>query len=190
MINPNIAKIISPDVHPRLTHDTSKGGPKANVVGEYDFLVVRIVTNDDASLLNETELTDYVFGTYGDPVNLKSQYGACSHGKYTANKSPDRIGNSTNITQGVVTITVDANATLGHKVIRNLVTDEINAQFGVSHPRDITDHGLYSMPPGAASGGAYAFLNGWLSVYPNIRVTKISAQMVRKFATAIVFRVI
>ena len=190
MINPNTAKIISPDVHPRLTHDRTKSGAAVKTVGESEYLVVRVIATDGSTTLSESELGDAVFGYNGDPVNLKSQYGLCSHGKNIVVESPDRTGDSTNISQGVVTITVDVSTSQGDVAMRNAVTNEINAQFGVSSPTQITNHALYCMPPNTMGGIAYAFIYGWMSVYSDTWCRPVSAQMVRKFATAIVFQVI
>ena len=180
MINPNTAKIVTPDVHPRLTHDKTQKGLRANAIGEYEYLVVRVIAIDDSTTLSESQLGDSVFGTNGDPVNIKSQYGLCSHGKNIVVESADRIGNSTNIFQGVVTITVNVTTSEGDAVMRNEITSEINAQFGVSHPMELTDHALYCIPPNTMSGIAYAFIYSWMSVYSDIWCASVSTQMVRK----------
>lgn len=47
-------------------------------------LAIRVKAGPDyMSEANATELSDSVFGTYGDPVNLVSQFDACSFGKLT-----------------------------------------------------------------------------------------------------------
>ena len=55
-------------------------------------LVVRVIASDDSTTASEEELSDSVFGTYGDEVNLKSQYEACSHGKMKIFPAPVRNG--------------------------------------------------------------------------------------------------
>ena len=42
-------------------------------------LVVRVVANDSSTTASADQLSDSVFGTNGDLVNLKTQYAACSH---------------------------------------------------------------------------------------------------------------
>lgn len=42
-------------------------------------LVVRVVANDSSTTSSAYQLSDSVFGTNGDLVNLKTQYAACSH---------------------------------------------------------------------------------------------------------------
>ena len=180
MIDPNTATIITPDVHPRLSHDEGKDGPGVTAIGEFEYLVVKVIASDGSNSLSENELADAVFGTYGDPVNIKSQYGLCSHGKNVVVESEDRSGTSTNISQGVVTITVDVSTSEGDAVMRNAVTSEINAQFGVSSPTALADHALYCLPPNTMGGIAYAFINSWMSVYSDTWCRPVSAQMVRK----------
>jgi len=59
---------------------------------EKTVLVVRVIATDGATTATEAELSDSVFGTDGDPVNLKSQYEACSHDKMKILPAPSRAG--------------------------------------------------------------------------------------------------
>ena len=47
--------------------------------GTKTVLVVRVVSNDSSTTASANQLSDSVFGTNGDLVNLKTQYAACSH---------------------------------------------------------------------------------------------------------------
>jgi len=47
--------------------------------GTKTVLVVRVVANDSSTTSSADQLSDSVFGTNGDLVNLKTQYAACSH---------------------------------------------------------------------------------------------------------------
>ena len=47
--------------------------------GTKTVLVVRVVANDSSTTASAAQLSDSVFGTNGDLVNLKTQYAACSH---------------------------------------------------------------------------------------------------------------
>lgn len=85
---------------------------------------------------NAAELSDDVFGTSGDVMNLKTGYEQCSHGQLTINPG----GSANGIVNGVTSITVDTATTLGNdEAMRNAVTAAINAQFGVSNPTQIAD---------------------------------------------------
>jgi hypothetical protein len=51
------------------------------MTGTKRVLVIRAVAADRATTASESMLSDDIFGTNGDPVNLKSQYNQCSDGK-------------------------------------------------------------------------------------------------------------
>ena len=53
-------------------------------------LVVRVEAADGATTATQAQLSDSVFGNGVDPVNLKSQYEACSHNELMINKAADR----------------------------------------------------------------------------------------------------
>ena len=50
-------------------------------------LVVRVVAPDRQTTASQSALSDSVFGNGNDPLNLKSQYEACSHNKLIINKA-------------------------------------------------------------------------------------------------------
>ena len=50
-------------------------------------LVVRVEAPDSQTTASQTTLSDSVFGNGRDPLNLKSQYEACSHNKLIINKA-------------------------------------------------------------------------------------------------------
>lgn len=144
----------------------------SSTIGTRSVLAVRVIASDGQYGFDEAVLSDEVFGTSGDPVNLVSQYKACSFDQL--NFAPaQRPG----ITDGVVTITVSTSTTEGDAVMRNAITDEINRVFGVSSPRNIADHVMYCLPSGTMEGIAYAYINSWNSVYSNEWCNYVSGQM-------------
>jgi hypothetical protein len=48
------------------------------VTGTRSVLAVKVIAADGAYSFDEATLSDEVFGSSGDPVNLVSQYKACS----------------------------------------------------------------------------------------------------------------
>jgi len=78
-----------------ITHDTelkfdtqhaigSEGRRRlATSTGNKDVLVVRVVTTDAQPTATTAQMSDAIFGTGGDPVNLKSQYEGCSANQIT-----------------------------------------------------------------------------------------------------------
>lgn len=51
--------------------------------GNKNVLVVRVSTADSQPTASAAEMSDSIFGTNGDPVNLKTQYEGCSAGRIT-----------------------------------------------------------------------------------------------------------
>jgi len=152
----------------------------AIVTGEKTVLVVRVVSNNGtgpSTSSNEESVSNKVFGNDIDPVNLASQYKACSHGKLNIIKAPDRTGKSTSISNGVVTVTVSTTTGEGDVAMRNAITNELNSEFDVSHPTELADHAMYCLPPETMGGIAYAFINSWMSVYSDEWCNSVSAQM-------------
>ena len=152
------------------------------VTGDKTVLVVKIIVSDGATTFDESELSNSVFGNSVDPVNLKSQYLACSHGKLNFNKAAARTksggaSGGTSIANGAVTVSLPSRVVAdGDGVIRNAVTMELNAMFGVS-ATSLANHLMYCMPLGAMSGIAYAYINSWNSVFSNQWCTYVSGQM-------------
>lgn len=140
---------------------------------EMSLLVVRVIAKDGSTSASEDQLSDSVFGTDGDSVNLKSQYSACSHGKWIINPAQGFAG----ITNGVTTVEVDTNTSEGDETMRNDITNALKAKFGVTSPTQIADYVMYCLPSGTMSGIAYAFVNSWMSVYSNEWCTFVSAQL-------------
>ena len=136
-------------------------------------LAVRVIHNGSGSLGAPTDsaaaISDDIFGTGSDPVNLASQYSTCSHGQLNFQPRADLTGNSdVNIVDGVVEVTVntDCSTTPCDSTMRNDVNSALNTAFGVSASQ-LADHVMQCLPNNAMNGIAYAYVNSWLSVYKN-----------------------
>ena len=152
------------------------------VTGSRSVLVVRVIASDGQTGFSEAQLSNSVFGTSGDPVNLKSHYAACSHGRLNFQTTSDRTKtgggvDATNISLGATTVNVAVSTTEGDGVMRNAISSALNAQFGVSSPSVLANHVMYCLPPNTMSGIAYAYINSWNSVYSNQWCTYVSGQM-------------
>ncbi|KAL9188583.1 hypothetical protein ACHAXT_006961 [Thalassiosira profunda] len=137
-------------------------------------LVVRVIGADAATTASESELSDSVFGTDGDPVNLRSQYRDCSHGQQIFDPTTYN-----GITDGAVTVTI-ANTISGtsDSTIRQAALDQLKVDFGVSSASALADHVLICIPPGTASSWiGYGYVNSWLTVYNDNWCTYPSIQM-------------
>ncbi|KAL7572939.1 hypothetical protein ACA910_007445 [Epithemia clementina (nom. ined.)] len=193
-----------------LNVDNSRGRPSdlfqqgkhgrslvGNAIGSRTFLVVKIVAKDPnkggapASISQtEAQLSDRVFGTSGDLVNLKTQYEACSQGLYTV--TPATVGNPKTdkyyIQNGVVTVEVDTNVTQGRLANSNAAINKLKQMFnlGSQSPQNIlANHFLFCMPPGTTTDGgstklmniATATTGGWQTWFLGDWCTYPSAQM-------------
>ena len=61
----------------------------ATVTGNKPVLAVRVIGADSSTTANMTEISDSIFGTNGDPVNLKSQFASCSFNKLNITPAPN-----------------------------------------------------------------------------------------------------
>ena len=154
------------------------GSKLASVIGTRTVLVVRVIATNDSTTANEATLSDGVFGTSGDPVNLKSQYAACSRDQLIFNKANDRTGNTgRKISNGVTTMNVNVSTGDGNRAMRSAITNALNTEFGVTNPNQLANHVMYCYPPNTMSGIAYAYINSWNSVYSDNWCRYVSVQL-------------
>lgn len=128
--------------------------------GTKTFLAVRIVTKDSQTTANMVEISDSIFGTNGDPVNLKSQYEGCSHQNFMV----EMATTDNRIVKGVLEIEVDIDSDgKDDGDVRDAVRDELEAMYDVD---GTFDHVMLCLPPGTKGDWiGYAYMNDWLSVY-------------------------
>ena len=165
-------ELVLPQGPPGLSNKPNRNRKLAVTTGARTVLAVRVIAADAATTSSTAFISDKVFGTSGDQVNLKSQYEACSRGKITVNPAV-----RTGITDGVVEVVVPTSVGEGDVAMRNAITNALNAQFGVSSPSQLANHVMYCLPSGTMSGIAYAFVNSWMSVYSNNWCNYPSGQM-------------
>jgi len=168
--------VLSNDVDNLVFGEVPKMRGSSTTVGNKEILALRIIASDASTTLSEADISDALFGTYGDPVNLKSQYGACSYGKLTCNAA-----DTGNIVNGVHTVTITDSVIGAHhrpivdaavyqaKVDLNLTSLGISSKF---------DHVMVIIPPGTSGHWhAAAHVNSWLSFYNDIKFSYVSFQM-------------
>lgn len=155
-------------------------------------LVVRVKDVGDI-LATETspsaaELSDKVFGTYGKPFNMASQFDACSFGKFKL--SPVTLWNEIDpplSDAGVYTVEITASSK-NRGMVQNDITKQLNLDWNYAAlPGDVNtapdstvpfDFIMYCLPPGTDGGWfAYAYLNSWLSVYNDVNCGYVSFLM-------------
>jgi hypothetical protein len=114
-------------------------------------------------------MSDNVFGTGNDQVNLKSQMFDCSHGQLNiipgpVNEPSARIADAPGVIE--VSIPISFNNTRG--TVRNAITTAVQNKLGLTLPGPY-DQVMYSVKgcyyPGDCGWAAYAYINSWNSVY-------------------------
>ena len=139
--------------------------------GNKPMLVVK-VTDVNGLAQDETPavISDDVFGTSGDTVNLKSQMNACSMGRLTiipGDNNSGRISQSVYSAPGVISVTIGVSLeTKSPTEIRNAVTTAVQKKLGVTLPGPYKNV-IYVLETCYVDCGwaAYAFVNGWNSIY-------------------------
>jgi len=150
----------------------------ASVEGDMKILIVRVVARDVAVSFTEEELSDGIFGTFGDSVNLKSQYDSCSYGKVNVIPVADQI--EPKVTNGVVTMNIDMKVNGADSSTVEFAVKDKYYDMGFSQP-DVGGYVVFCIPSGTTFGGdywiGYAYINSWESFYNDDWCTYVSIQM-------------
>lgn len=117
--------------------------------GVKKVLVIRAVASDKSTTASEAQLSDDIFGTTGDPINLKSQYQACSDGKLVFEPVTT---NALVGTDGVYTVTLPTTNVTGasDSVIRTAMINKATADLGSL--TSIANYVMLCLPPGTTGG--------------------------------------
>jgi hypothetical protein len=144
----------------------------ANATITKTVLVVRVIAADTNTTKTVSELSDDVFGTYGDAKNLVTRYNTVSYGQRLFTPA---VG--THIVDGVVEVTIpNTVAGTSDSTIKNAVLTAGQSLFGVPLS-DVADHVMLALPPGTAGDWvAYAYMDDYLSVYNDTWISSVSAQ--------------
>jgi len=149
-------------------------GRRRLMEGEKKILIVRGEFPDASTALSTSLLSDSILGTYGDPVNLASQYSDCSYEKLRFIKVPDGTTfNEIASEEGAITVTGSETVSgTDNSVIREAMKSLMGGSQGAA------DYVMLCLPPGTNGGWiAYAYVNWWLSVYNNNWCSYVSGQM-------------
>jgi hypothetical protein len=179
--NPNKDIVLGPNFDPKagirrahplfgrdLEEEGEQHGRRLDVFGDKPILVVKVYdVNGLARTETEAQIGDDIFGTLGDPVNLKSQLFDCSHGQL--NVIPGEITTpGVEIAPGVmnVDINIDITTAATRGEVRNAVTAAVQTKLGFNLPGPYEQvmyvlQGCYN----DCGWAAYAYINSWNSVY-------------------------
>jgi len=143
----------------------------ASSVGDKYFLGVKVHAADKTHPDSLREMSDNIYGTDGDPNNLKSQMFDCSFGQYNiipgANPSSGKDISEHETEPGMIEVSINIGLEGNDKnTIRNAVTNAVQTLLGFSLPGPF-DHVMLILEGCYADCGwaGYAFVNHWLSVY-------------------------
>jgi len=150
----------------------------AIVTGKKPILVVKVTDiNGLARTESAAQIGDDVFGTNGDPVNLKSQLFGCSMEKLDVTEGDQEdtsltngVPNGQGVAPGVMEVTIQLSLqSEGRGTVRNAVTTAVQNAIGESLP------GRYQQVMYVLQGcyvecgwAAYAYINSWNSVYQGV----------------------
>jgi hypothetical protein len=131
--------------------------------GTKRVLVLRAIASDKTTTATEAELSDDIFGTSGDVINLKTQYRSCSDNQliFEPLTTNSLVGSDGVYTVNIPT-TVVTNAADGDIV--DAMVAKATADLGTL--TSLVDYVMVCVPPGTSGGWiAYAYINYWLSVF-------------------------
>ena len=151
-----------------------KGGPfGAATTGDRTVLIVRVIALDASITADEAALSDDVFGTHGDPVNLKTQFSKCSQGQLNFIPAV-----RTGITDGATTVSINVvSKDQGKTNMKNYVSDALKTKFGASNPGDLADHVMFCYPNEAMNYLIDGLINSWFSAFNDQYCGPVSFQM-------------
>jgi hypothetical protein len=143
-------------------NQNNKGGRKLETTADLasgfvsrTVIAVRIIASDAATTSSATEISDNIFGTDGDRVNLKTRFADCSYGEITIEPFIGISASGVEISNGVVEVNVPNKATDNDRgTIRNAALSALKSLVGEIYFQ--FDHIMLCLPPGTKRGGG-----GW-----------------------------
>ena len=162
IVFPNATQIVT--VPPSRRHLSVQDRRK----GIKSLLVIRVNGADSRLSLSREDLSKRIFGIGNNApaVNVRSQYNACSFGKFQIVPAT-----GTGITYGVASVSIGNVLGKNPFNLENQVVDVAQRSLGISNLESKFDHVMICMPPGTLYGGtrsnwyAYGYLNWYRTVY-------------------------
>ena len=145
--------------------------------GDKKVVAIRVVAPDASTTSSLSEMSDEIFGTGADAINLSSQYTACSHGKLNFLPFEGTANSGATVTGGVYEVSISQTITgVADGTVRNAVESATNTALGSRSGK--FDYVMQCLPPGTSGGWiAYAYINWYLSVYNDKWCNYPSAQL-------------
>jgi len=128
---------------------------------------VFVVKDTSVTMYDTTQVSDNVFGTNGDAVNLKTHFAQCSYNQLLFEPFIGETSSGEYITNGVGEVTIDMNALASSDryVVHEAVLAAANSKYG--NVQQQFDYVMLILPPTTDFKGAaaYAYVNFYLGVY-------------------------
>jgi Gametolysin peptidase M11 len=141
-------------------------------IGDRTVLAVSVVANDASTTSSIEQIANFTFGTGGDPVNLVSQYSACSYNKLRFVPTTD-----SRTTNGVYKVAINMSVIgVGDIPVENAIISALTTQFGVLSSK--FNHVMICFPPGTSGSWiAYGYYNHYLTLFNDQMCNFVSVQM-------------
>lgn len=121
--------------------------------GQKSVIAIRVIAADASETSSAAVLSDEIFGTSGDLVNLRERSASCSYNKFKLEPYIGTTSTGVNVTNGVYEVTIPNNVTgVDGSIIRHAVQDAGNAVLG--NMREQMDHVMLCLPPGVPGSWA------------------------------------
>jgi len=150
------------------------GSSSVSHFGKKYFLGVRVKAADKTHSHTAQVMSDNIFGSYGDPNNMKSQMFDCSWGQYEiipgVNPSSNQDISEHEEAPGIIEVNIGLNLVGNDRyTIKNAVTAAVQELLGFTLPGPF-DHVMYMLEGCYTDCGwaGYAYINSWNQVYQGI----------------------
>jgi hypothetical protein len=173
---------IPPGLQVALGMKRNKARRLAIVEGDKPVLVVRVTDSEGRVYPDSaTVVSDKVFGTDGDLVNLKSQMSACSFGKL--NIVPGAVPRRKRAASGVIEVNIPISLNNTQWDVRNAITAAVQDKLGIQEMPGPYQHIMYLVEGCYRDCGwaAYAYVDHWNSVYQGVYYSMAMVQMHGKY---------
>lgn len=137
----------------KTSHNTQPRelAPAANV---HKVVVVRVKANDSTTTASLSVLSDKIFGTFGDPVNLRERMASCSYGEVLMEPFVGTTTTGVVIANGVVQVNTTVNIKgRDKKAVADDVEKAVEAYLGTLATQ--FDHVILCIPPGSGTWTAF-----------------------------------
>ena len=163
----------------QCTHRTVES-ETCGIFGNRTALAIRVNAMDSSMTYSLDDISNHVFGTFGESSSMSSQFNACSYNMFNILPFSGRTSTNFYIPHGVVEINIDENVK-GESA--QTVTDKVLllANDLLGNVQDQFDFVLVCLPPGTQTGSynwkGFAFLSSYLSVYNDKNCVYLSVLM-------------